>query len=146
VNGTVPQLGKQLNADILGSNNQPGFGEWVAAILTVSIVAKSLDLPDAGRALMVLVVLVYLLADKGLITQIEQQFATIKNPVTGSAAATIGPAPPAGSVAAGAPTQSIVAAMGTIPGAQNAIQQAVEANSPTLGDSGLLGDNLSNAQ
>jgi hypothetical protein len=131
VNGKIPELGAQLNKDILGANNQLGFAEWAAAILAIAILTKSVDLPGAGRALMVLVVLAFLLSDQGLLTQIEQQFATIKNPVSGSAAASVVQAPPAGLAAGGPPTKNILADMATIPGAENALRQIVEANSPS---------------
>jgi hypothetical protein len=76
INGTIPQLGKQANDDLFGTGGKVGFLEWMAAILVIAVAAKSIDLPDAGKALLVLTVLVFLISDKGLLNQIASQITS----------------------------------------------------------------------
>jgi hypothetical protein len=62
--------------------NQAGFLERAAAILVVSCLFRSVDMPEAGKVLGVLVILVFILADGGL----ENKFLTQLKAGTGSPA------------------------------------------------------------
>jgi hypothetical protein len=83
LNGRVAALGTQANKDLFGSNGQVGFLEWAGAVLFIGAVMKTIDIPRAGKALIALVLITFLLADNGLFASLQQQIASLKNPGTG---------------------------------------------------------------
>ena len=60
-----PGLWSLLSGDLFPSGQNPGFLEWAAAVLAIAALAKMVDLPEAGRALIALVIISYLLSNKG---------------------------------------------------------------------------------
>lgn len=62
VNDRLGELGALARKDLFGDGDKPGFVLWGAAILLVGGIFRAVDLPDAGRALVVLVIVAFLLA------------------------------------------------------------------------------------
>lgn len=76
LNGTLadqqgkPGLLSLLSGDLFGKGGQIGFLEWAGALLLLSAIMKALDFPEAGKALIVLVILKFLLDQNGVPTQL----------------------------------------------------------------------------
>ncbi len=85
INGQLPALGAQVKKDLLAQGGQVGFIEWAGAILGVSIITKNLDMPEAGKLFMALIVIVYLLKNEQVITQAVTELKGLTSPTGGSA-------------------------------------------------------------
>ena len=67
VNDQLGALGTQAKTDLFGvSGGKVGFIEWAAAILVVGALFRAVDLPDAGKALVALIILAFLLGNTGV--------------------------------------------------------------------------------
>lgn len=82
VNGTIPELGKQMNKDLFSKGTQAGFLKWVLAVLVISSITKAINLPDAGKVLLVLIFLAFILSSKNgdLLTSIVNQISSLQGP------------------------------------------------------------------
>ena len=70
VNDQLGTLGSQIKKDFLGDGSTNGFFMWVAAIVVIGAVLRMLDLPGAGKALIVLIIMAYLLGNANIPSQI----------------------------------------------------------------------------
>lgn len=94
VNDQIPALGKLVKSDLFGSKaGDYGFLVWAAAIIVVAAVMRVLNLPEAGKMLVILVVLAYLLGNGNIPQQILTAIESAGS-VTGKPIAATGPAYP----------------------------------------------------
>jgi hypothetical protein len=71
VNGTVGTMFSQGKTDLFGNGTtNKGFLIWLGALLTIAAIARAIDLPQAGKAFIVLLILVFLLSNGGLLQQL----------------------------------------------------------------------------
>lgn len=70
-NDQIPTLGKLAKSDFFGSKQGDyGFIVWAAAIIMIAAVLRVLNLPEAGKMLIILIVLAYLLGNANIPSQI----------------------------------------------------------------------------
>jgi hypothetical protein len=70
INDQLGTLGSQVKKDFLGDGASHGFFMWIAAIVVIGAVLRMLDLPGAGKALIVLIIIAYLLGNANIPSQI----------------------------------------------------------------------------
>jgi hypothetical protein len=74
--GTYQEFGSQLYGDLFGSGNQRGFIWWILAIVLIGLVGYAPRLKPLSHALLILVIVVILLANRGvaanLISAVQQ--------------------------------------------------------------------------
>jgi hypothetical protein len=92
VNDKIGDLGTLIKSDFFGSKQGDyGFIVWAAAIIIVAAVLRVLDLPEAGKLLIVLIVLAYLLGNANIpqqiLTAIESAGSVTGQPVQSNAPA-----------------------------------------------------------
>src|SRR5271166_3500612 len=75
INDQIGALGALIKGDLFGGGGASdyGFVVWAAAIIAIGAVLRVADLPDAGRFLVALVIIAYLLGHAGIPTQVLQQ-------------------------------------------------------------------------
>lgn len=61
INDKLGDLGTLMKSDLFGAGGDRGFIVWVAAILILGSLLRMLNMPEAGRALIILIVLAFLL-------------------------------------------------------------------------------------
>ena len=92
INDKLGDLGSLVKGDLFGSKDQMGFIAWVGAIIVLASALKMLNLPEAGRGLIILIIVAYLLGHKEIPGQLVE---AIQGAATEGGGA--GPAPaPAG--------------------------------------------------
>jgi hypothetical protein len=64
LNGTVGTLFKQASGDLFGDGKNKGFLIWAAAIIVIATAMRAIDLPDVGKAFVVLLIVVFLLGSQ----------------------------------------------------------------------------------
>jgi hypothetical protein len=69
-NDKLGALGAQVKNDFFGANGSYGFLVWAAAILAIGAILRIADLPEAGKMLIVLVILAYLLGNANIPSQL----------------------------------------------------------------------------
>lgn len=70
INDKLGELGSLMKSDLFGSGSDKGFIVWTAAILVLGSFLKMLDMPEAGRALVILIILAFLLGHADIPNQI----------------------------------------------------------------------------
>ena len=71
VNDKIGDLGKLVKSDFFGSKQGDyGFIVWAAAVIIIATIMRVLNLPEAGKMLVVLIVLAYLLGNANIPSQI----------------------------------------------------------------------------
>lgn len=70
INDKLGELGSLVKSDLFGSGSDKGFIIWIAAILILGSFLRVLDMPEAGRALVILIVLAFLLGHADIPNQI----------------------------------------------------------------------------
>jgi len=70
INDKLGQLGTLASGDLFGQTGKPGFIVWAGAILVIGAIFRAIDLPDAGKALVFLVIVAYLLGNANIPQQI----------------------------------------------------------------------------
>jgi hypothetical protein len=73
INGKVGTLFTQAKADLFGTGQSYGFIVWAAAILVVAAVFKAIDLGDAGKVFIALLIIAFLLGTPDVVNSLEQQ-------------------------------------------------------------------------
>jgi hypothetical protein len=76
VNGQLPQLGALVKRDVVGDQNSTGFIVWFFALMIVGGDFQAVRLPEAGRFMITLVVLAYLLGNKNVLGQLQSAVTT----------------------------------------------------------------------
>jgi len=72
VNDKLGALGALAKGDLFGSGGQDrGFIVWAAAIIITAAIMRMLDMPEAGKMLVLLVVLAYLLGHANIPGQLS---------------------------------------------------------------------------
>lgn len=61
INDKIGQLGALIKSDLFGDGKERGFIIWVAAIIILAAILKVLNLPEAGRALIALIIVSFFL-------------------------------------------------------------------------------------
>jgi hypothetical protein len=87
INGTVGTMFTQATKDMFGDGQKKGCLVWVAAVLVIAAAMKTIDLPGAGKAFIVLLIIVFLLSgsNKGLLGQLETDIQGIGTPAAAPA-------------------------------------------------------------
>lgn len=67
--GTESKLGKQLASDMTGAGS---YIDWIAAIVIIGMIGYVPNLETASRALLGLILLGFLVSNKGVFTQFQQ--------------------------------------------------------------------------
>jgi hypothetical protein len=96
VNGQISQLSGAIRQDIFGDGQTPGFLAWIGALIVIGGVFRALNLPEAGRTMIVLLMIAYLLGNKQMLAQLQAAIASsgiLPAPGTVSLAG-VGPASP----------------------------------------------------
>jgi len=114
INDQLGTLGSQASKDLFGHDGKIGFIEWAAALLLVGGVFKAVDMPQAGKALVALVILAYLLGHTDVPNQflaglqaLAGKFTPTPGPsVIGAAGAPAPPVPPVPPAAPPAPSSA----------------------------------------
>ena len=70
INDQIGALGSLVKEDFFGTDGTYGFLVWAAAILAIGAVLGMLDLPEAGKVLIILVVIAYLLGNANIPAQL----------------------------------------------------------------------------
>ena len=70
INDKLGDLGTLVKSDLFGDKSQAGFVAWVGAIIVVASFFKMLDLPQAGRGIIILIILAYVLGNRDIPGQI----------------------------------------------------------------------------
>lgn len=73
INGRVGALFTQSKTDLFGNGQSYGFIVWAAAILVVASVFKAIDLGDAGKVFVALLIIEFLLGTPDVVNSLEQQ-------------------------------------------------------------------------
>jgi hypothetical protein len=73
INGRVGTLFTQSKTDLFGNEQSYGFIVWAAAILVVASVLKAIDLGDAGKVFVALLIIEFLLGTPDVVNSLEQQ-------------------------------------------------------------------------
>lgn len=84
INDKVGDFGTLFKNDLVGSGQSYGFIVWAGAIIAVATVFRVVDLPDAGRFLVALIVIAYLLGHANIPTQVLQQLQSVGAPAAKS--------------------------------------------------------------
>jgi hypothetical protein len=93
IKGNYSAVFSQLETDLTGSGN---FLVWIFAIMFVAIAGKILELPQAAKLFVTLILVVYVVSNVGIFTKAEQAFADFS---AAPAPASTSPAPASTSVA-----------------------------------------------
>jgi hypothetical protein len=91
--GNFSAVGTQFTADIMGPQ---GFLSFLVGIIGIAVFFRLIDMPNAGRAFVTLVIVVFLLQNSSVITTLQNLGTTASTTSTGEAVAT-------GTAATGAP-------------------------------------------
>ena len=75
-NDTLAAFGKLASGDLFGSGGKPGFLVWAGAILVVGAIFKMLDLPSAGKMLITLIIIAYLLGHTDITSKITSALSS----------------------------------------------------------------------
>ena len=70
INDKVGDLGTLVKNDFFGANGAYGFLVWAAAILAIAALLGILEMPEAGKMLILLVMLAYLLGNANIPAQL----------------------------------------------------------------------------
>jgi len=105
INSQIGALGSLAKRDLFGSgaSGDYGFIIWAAAVIAIGAVLRAIDLPDAGRFLVALVIVAYLLGHAGIPTQILQELKGSSDAGASSGSAGGPPAPAAPAAPASPP-------------------------------------------
>jgi hypothetical protein len=79
VNGKVPELGQVTNATLFGPP-APGLLKWVGAILVIAGLMSTIDLPGAGKAFIVLLIVAFVLGHGDLPEKVLSSIKGISPP------------------------------------------------------------------
>ena len=80
INDKLGELGELAKADLFGDGKTSGFIVWVGAIIVIGAVFRVLNLPEAGRAIVVLIMVAYLLGNAKLPTQLLEAIKQVGGP------------------------------------------------------------------
>lgn len=74
--GRWSTVGAQFETDVMGSNGQGGFLQFLVGIIGIAIFFRVVDMPNAGRVFMGLVIIVFLLQNANVLTTLENIVGT----------------------------------------------------------------------
>lgn len=104
INGNYAALGQQFNNDVLG---QGGFFNFLVGIVGIAVFFRVVDMPNAGRVFIGLVILAYLLQNANVLTSLESVGTGVAPGGGTAAAAPVGDNSAALAAAATIPTTGI---------------------------------------
>lgn len=73
IKGNYAQVGSQFQQDVMG---QGGYFQFLAGILGIAIFFRLIGMPNAGRVFLILVILVYLMQNKNVLSALENLSAS----------------------------------------------------------------------
>ena len=86
INGNYTAVGNQMQADF------PGFVNYLAGLIGIAVFFRLIDMPNAGRVFLILVLVAFLMQNTSVLTQLEAigngTAANSANASAGSAQAT----------------------------------------------------------
>jgi uncharacterized membrane protein HdeD (DUF308 family) len=65
INGNYTAVGNQMQADF------PGFVNYLAGIIGIAVFFRLIDMPNAGRVFLILVLVAFLMQNTNVLTQLE---------------------------------------------------------------------------
>lgn len=68
IKGNYAKVGSQFQQDVMG---QGGYFQFLAGILGIAIFFRLIGMPNAGRVFLILVILVYLMQNKNVLSALE---------------------------------------------------------------------------
>ena len=83
VKGNYAEVGQQFDTDVAG---QGGFFSFLVGILGIAILFRLIGLPNAGKAFLTLVIVVYLLQNANVLKALQNLGATTAKTSTSSTA------------------------------------------------------------
>src|SRR5271170_6612238 len=95
INGNYKQVAAQMQADL------PGFFSLMVGILGIAAFFRLIDMPNAGRVFLVLVLIVYLMSNTQVLTSLENIGATSTAATPAASTASTGVATTAAATASG---------------------------------------------
>jgi hypothetical protein len=87
INGQTSAFTAQMEKDLFSQQGKIGFIEWAGAILALSILFKSIDMPEVGKYILGLVVIIFILKNEQVISQGVQELKSITSPPAAPATA-----------------------------------------------------------
>src|SRR5208282_3605979 len=73
INGNYTAVGNQMQADF------PGFVNYLAGIIGIAVFFRLIDMPNAGRVFLILVLVAFLMQNTNVLTQLESVTGTAAN-------------------------------------------------------------------
>lgn len=119
INGNYTAVGQQMQADF------PGFVGFLAGLIGIALFFRLIDMPNAGRVFLILVLVVYLMEHAGVLTALESLGANAANATATSANS--------GSSAATSSGNAAAAATSGAAGTSDATPLTTPANSGAIG-------------
>jgi hypothetical protein len=80
INDKVGEFGELVKKDMVGEGAQIGFIAWVGAIIVLAAFFKVLNLPEAGRAMVILIILAFLLGHHDIPGQVLEAIKGASTP------------------------------------------------------------------
>lgn len=88
IKGNQATVMAQLESDLTGSGS---FIYWIAAIIVLAIIGRVAGFPDAAKAFIALIIVVYVVSQNGLWTQATTALAGLNTGTTATTATTTQP-------------------------------------------------------
>ena len=73
INGNYTAVGNQMQSDF------PGFVNYLAGIIGIAVFFRLIDMPNAGRVFLILVLVAFLMQNTNVLTQLESVTGTAAN-------------------------------------------------------------------
>jgi len=83
IKGNQDQLATQIEKDFTGAGS---FFVWIGAILLIGVVGAAIGMPKAAKALIALMVVVFIVAQKGLFSNLQNAITNTSAPPASSSA------------------------------------------------------------
>lgn len=71
INGNYTAVGTAFEQDVLNNGQGGGFLSFLAGIVGIAVFFRVIDMPNAGRVFLVLVILVFVMRNAGVLTALE---------------------------------------------------------------------------